>query len=212
MEVGFLTDWITNIILFILLATVIDMLLPNSSMQKYTKLVIGLLLIVIILTPILKLFSTDMDELFAKMMDHPSYISEKNTENLIELKKKEIQASTTAYILKQAAVNMKDDVEEELRDQYGLTVKDINLVLKDQEQLTSVPAAEDLEIVEIILEKASEETVISAIAPVQIDTSRPKELEPSSTNSSSEGKIVAFLADRWQLESSIILVELEGGD
>ncbi len=38
----FLKEWVTNIILFILLATVIDMLLPNSSMQKYTKMVTGL--------------------------------------------------------------------------------------------------------------------------------------------------------------------------
>ncbi|MDV2687064.1 stage III sporulation protein AF, partial [Alkalihalophilus lindianensis] len=50
----FLIEWVTNIILFILLATVIDMLLPNSSMQKYTKMVMGLLLIAIILTPIFK--------------------------------------------------------------------------------------------------------------------------------------------------------------
>jgi stage III sporulation protein AF len=69
---SYLTEWITSIILFILLATVVEMLLPNSSMQKYTKLVIGLLLIVVILTPILKLLSTDLDELFAKMTTHSS--------------------------------------------------------------------------------------------------------------------------------------------
>ncbi|MCY8267765.1 stage III sporulation protein AF, partial [Bacillus haynesii] len=40
----FLTEWLTNIILFILMAIVIDMLLPNSSMQKYAKMVISLLL------------------------------------------------------------------------------------------------------------------------------------------------------------------------
>ncbi|MDI5788458.1 stage III sporulation protein AF [Bacillus licheniformis] len=33
----FLTEWLTNIILFILMAIVIDMLLPNSSMTKYAK-------------------------------------------------------------------------------------------------------------------------------------------------------------------------------
>ena len=40
----FIKEWVTNIILFILLATVIDMLLPNSKFQKYTKMVTGLLL------------------------------------------------------------------------------------------------------------------------------------------------------------------------
>jgi len=91
----FLKEWVTNIILFILLATVIDMLLPNSSMQKYAKMVTGLLLIAIILTPIFKLISKDFETAMASI---PSFQGneEKNMENLIELKKKEIQASNDA--------------------------------------------------------------------------------------------------------------------
>ena len=60
-------EWITNIILFVLLATVIDMLLPSSNMQKYTKMVTGLLLIAIILTPILKLISSDFEKELASV-------------------------------------------------------------------------------------------------------------------------------------------------
>ena len=62
---SFLSSWISNIIIFILLATVIDMLLPSSSFQKYTKMVIGLLLIAIIITPILNLFQTNFNQIFA---------------------------------------------------------------------------------------------------------------------------------------------------
>ena len=62
---SFLTSWISNIIIFILLATVIDMLLPSSSLQKYTKMVIGLLLIAIIITPILRLFQTNFDQIIS---------------------------------------------------------------------------------------------------------------------------------------------------
>ena len=63
----FLIEWVTNIILFILLATVIDMLLPNTGLQKYTKMVTGLLLIAIILTPILKLISKDFETAMAQI-------------------------------------------------------------------------------------------------------------------------------------------------
>lgn len=205
---SYLTEWITSIILFILLATVVEMLLPNSSMQKYTKLVIGLLLIVVILTPILKLLSTDMDELFAKMTTHSSYTSKENTENLIEMKKKEIQASHAAYILNKAAVLMKEDVEEELRESYGVTVKDLQIVVKNEDQLTEMPIEENIESVVILLEQA-EETAIQVVKPVQIDTSRQKEPAPSSRE---EGKIATFLADRWQLQPTNISVAVEGGD
>ncbi|TYS68148.1 stage III sporulation protein AF [Sutcliffiella horikoshii] len=206
---SYLTEWITSIILFILLATVVEMLLPNSSMQKYTKLVIGLLLIVVILTPILKLLSTDMDELFAKMTTHSSYTSKENTENLIEMKKKEIQASHAAYILNKAAVLMKEDVEEELRENYGVTVKDLQVVVKNEDQLTELPIEENIESVVILLEQAEDETAIQVVKPVQIDTSRQKEPAPSSKE---EGKIANFLADRWQLQPTNISVAVEGGD
>jgi stage III sporulation protein AF len=146
------------------------------------------------------------------MMTHPSYISEKNTENLIEMKKKEIQASHSAYILEQAAVQMKEDVEEELREQYGFTVKEVNLVVKNQNQLNTVPTEEDLEMVVIVLEEGTEETAISVVKPVQIDTSRPNKPEPSSPNSGREGNIAAFLSDRWQLHETLISVDVEGGD
>ena len=42
--------------------------------------------------------------------------------NLIELKKKEIQASQHAYILEEMAVQLKKDVKEELMEQYGLEI------------------------------------------------------------------------------------------
>lgn len=61
---SFLTEWLTTIVLFILFAIVIDMLLPSSSMQKYAKMVVSLLLIVVMLTPIFKLFKTDPEIIF----------------------------------------------------------------------------------------------------------------------------------------------------
>ena len=61
---SFLTEWLTSIILFILFAIVIDMLLPSSSMQKYAKMVVSLLLIIVMLNPIFKLFKTDPEIIF----------------------------------------------------------------------------------------------------------------------------------------------------
>lgn len=83
----FIKEWVTNIILFVLLATVIDMLLPSSKLQKYTKMVTGLLLIAIILTPILRIISSDFEEALVSVPVFEAS-GEKNMENLIEMKKK----------------------------------------------------------------------------------------------------------------------------
>src|SRR6478672_5128226 len=120
---SFLASWISNIIIFILIATVIDMLLPSSSFQKYTKMVIGLLLIAIIITPILRLFHTNFDQLLASATVQFKEGDENKLGNLTESKKKEIQAAQSAYILEQMAVQLKAGVEEELMKKYQLKIE-----------------------------------------------------------------------------------------
>lgn len=82
----FLSDWILNIIIFLLLAMVIDMLLPSSTMKKYAKLVIGLLLIGMILSPIYKIMSMDFD-LVLKSLSPTVNENIQMQENLLEKKK-----------------------------------------------------------------------------------------------------------------------------
>jgi stage III sporulation protein AF len=195
---SFLTGWITNIIVFVLLASVIDMLLPSSNMQKYTKVVTGLLLIMIILTPIMKLLSSDFEEAMADInLEGP--VETASVENLVEMKKKEIQASQRAYILEQMAVQMKDDVEKEMIEQYGLNVKHIELEAEDLENLP-----ESIMSVSIVLDTSQEEAV-TAIKPVEIDTTKrvPR-------NESTE-KIGSMLSEKWNISRDKLVIMIEGG-
>ena len=59
---------------------------------------------------------------------------EKNMENLIEMKKKEIQASQHAYILETMAVQLKEDAKEELINQYGVKITNIDFLIDEQDQ------------------------------------------------------------------------------
>ncbi|MGG5255105.1 stage III sporulation protein AF [Neobacillus sp. SM06] len=202
---SFLIEWVTNIILFILLATVIDMLLPNSSLQKYVKMVVGLLLIAIILAPILKLISSDFE---TALSSFPSYQnqSDKNIKNDIELKKKEIQAGERAYILEQMAVQLKKDVAEELMKQYGLEITKINLIPDENSQKTF---PENLQKVSVLLKQPdSKVNAVEAVAPVIINTNKPL----SSTDQTEDSKqIAAFLSNKWKVKETTIEVLIEGG-
>lgn len=201
----FLIEWVTNIILFILLATVIDMLLPNTSLQKYTKMVTGLLLIAIILTPIFKLISKDFETVMAQI---PTFqdSGEKNMENLIELQKKEIQASNHAYILETMAVQLEKGVEEELMEQFGLEIAKIELTTKNDSQ-ESFP--ENLEMVTVQLKQPETSlTTVEAIQPVSITTDTPL---PSKDPTEESEKIAAFLSQAWNVTEKAIEVSVEGG-
>ncbi|WP_426453400.1 stage III sporulation protein AF [Paenibacillus sp. S-38] len=52
-----LSGWLRSVILVILLATFVDLLLPNAAMQRYVRTVISLFLLLTLLQPLLSLFS-----------------------------------------------------------------------------------------------------------------------------------------------------------
>jgi stage III sporulation protein AF len=201
----FIKEWVTNIILFVLFATMVDMLLPNSNFQKYAKMVIGLLLIAIILTPVFKLISEDFEQAMATIPEFKGN-NEYQMKNLIDLQKSEIQASQDAYILKQMTVQMTEDAEEELMDQYGLVIADINLLVDEDSQQ---PFPENLQKVVIQLKQPAEETdAVEAVKSVEINTEEPL---IQKTKTESNDKVVQLLSHKWNVDEEVITLEIEGG-
>ncbi|MBT2643843.1 stage III sporulation protein AF [Bacillus sp. ISL-41] len=201
----FLKEWITNIIIFILLATVLDMLLPNSSFQKYTKIVTGLILIAIILSPVLKLFTSDFETAIASMGQFSSFEDEK-IKNSIEFQKKEIQASQHAYILETMAVQLKTAAEEELMEQQGMEIANIELEVNNQDQR---PFPENLEYVIVHLKKAEDEgETVAVVREVEIDTNAPL---PSKQTSQNTDQISSLLSEKWNVPEKSIQIMIEGG-
>jgi len=202
----FLTEWITNIIIFILLATVIDMLLPNSSLQKYVKVVISLLLISIILSPIMKIFSSDFESAIASISNFNSKVDEEKMENLIELQKKEIQASQHAYILEQTAVQLKLDAEEELMEQYGMEIAEIQVVAEELDENLSPESLQSITVQ--LANQGDKEDAVAVVKEIKIDTAEPL---PSEQNMQNTEEINAFLAEKWNVPKASIEIVIGGG-
>ncbi|MFZ3588420.1 stage III sporulation protein AF [Bacillus sp. DJP31] len=203
----FLTGWITNIIMFILLATIVDMLLPNSSLQRYAKMVTGLLLIVIILTPILKMFHYDFEEILAAAIPNKT-TEEKNIENLIEFKKKEIQASTRAYILEETSNKMKEEVEDEVMKRFNKKVSNLSIEVDENIEVSADSSEHFSVIVQLSEQTEEEDGAIPVVAEVNIDTKKPSEKKSTSFD---DKEIVSYLAKEWELNTDQIIVALEGG-
>ncbi|KXG11226.1 stage III sporulation protein AF [Anoxybacillus rupiensis] len=198
-----ITEWVTNIILFILFATIIDLLLPSSSFQKYVKMVVGLILLLVMLSPLLHIFSIDVNRFLAAITEE-DYGQQDMMKNELENKKKEIQASQRAYILEQTAVQMKKQVAEELMKQYGLTVKQIVVQTKENEH-ESLQIPDDIQTIKVIVSKSQDP---EAVQPVVIDTA--KSLEPSAEETEQTKKLASFFAAKWDVHEEKIDVQIEG--
>lgn len=64
--IAWLSDWLRDIIAVIMLAAFVELLLPNKAMLRYARLVIGLLILLTIMSPILRLLQGDFN---AKLKD-----------------------------------------------------------------------------------------------------------------------------------------------
>src|SRR5690606_28319219 len=206
----FLTDWITNILLFILLAVVVELLLPQTSLQKYVKMVIGLLLISIILNPIFKLFSSDLEDL----LKNADVLFEKdvntNIENSIENQKVDIQADQNAYILEQTAVQLVEMTEKELMDTFNYQFRNVELVVDEnyRSYLQPEDVMENLSSIQVSLQEAAEEKpVVKQVDEVRINLSEPYETEFKPDIE----PIARFLADKWEVDKELLAISFERG-
>ena len=200
---SFLTEWITSIVIFVLLAMVMDMLLPSSSMRKYAKMVVGLLLIMVLISPIFKLISIDLEEVLASI-DSYEFVESENMENLIENKKKEIQSTHSAYILEEMAVQLKNIGEEELINRYNYEIKHIEVSLKT---LDNPDIPKDLETISVILvENEGTESVIETVKKVDIDTTKSLSVAPDVIRD-----IQSYLANVWGVSKEQIDLGIERG-
>ena len=199
-----ITEWITQIIIFILLATIIDLLIPNLATKKYIKLVVGLILILILLTPIFTLFKLDIEG--ALNQTYSELFEQEGTNDIvkdsIEMQKNEIELTQDAYILEEMVVQLKTLANESLREHHQAEITEIFFEFHDQSTLSY----EGLEEVIVYLQKATaEEGTIQTVEEVVINTG--VEEEAADDNES----IIQLLRESWELTDKKITVHWEGG-
>lgn len=204
----FLINWVAQIIVFILLATIIDLLVPTGGMKKYIKFVIGLVLILIFLQPIFYLFKIDIKEAveqsFSTLINETS--SDPKVENLIEFQKSEIESSTSAYILEQMAVQLKEIASAPLLDNYQAEIKKLDFDFKEGAAISY----EGLEVVVVYLgESEAGEGAVSAVEDVVIDA-RKQEVATEEVAIDLQ-EVESLLRETWELSDKKLTVIWEGG-
>ncbi|GED51826.1 MULTISPECIES: stage III sporulation protein AF [Brevibacillus] len=209
-----LTLWLKKIILLVLLAAFLDLILPNTSMQRYVKMVMGLIILMTIISPVFALFQLSQDDLALKLdryqeqMNRPSDTEWKRiAERLAGKQEKQIDA----YVQSQVEAS----IRTKLKEDHGVEVTAVKVLLDnknaDQAKLQRIEVA-------IAPEGSSGETA-SAIKPVE-----PIEPIRIEVNSQSQGqeerelpaaaqqkdalskRIASDLAAQWGLSEDMVVV------
>ncbi|NLN41650.1 MAG: stage III sporulation protein AF [Clostridiales bacterium] len=141
-----LNQWISNMVAVVILATLLDMVLPNGNLKKYTKFFMGLITILVILQPIIKLtgnFPQLTKNLWIKQID--AELEAMNVQNkaleinqekyLIELYKNRLEEDVVSRVKKytpelEVSANVTLDKNQD-QDMFSLSQIDITIGTSD---------------------------------------------------------------------------------
>lgn len=120
----FINTWAQGIIVAVIIATIIEMLLPNSSNSKYIKTIIGIFILFTIISPIINKFSNNN---ISDEIDFDSYVESSTNESVAV----SMNLNNEDAIRKMYEENLKIDIKTKI-SQKGYTVGNISLdILKD---------------------------------------------------------------------------------
>jgi stage III sporulation protein AF len=200
---GFIQEWVTQIIIFLLFAMFVELLLPQSTMQKYIKFAVGLILILIFLQPLFQLFNANTAHIFENTLASIDDDGSEQIKNITENEKKEIQASQRAYILNQTVVQLKELAEGELIDKYGVTITDITFSIPESDEEVNWENVEALNVQVKKVENSSGSAVEEVV--IDINEDPPEEELPVD-------EITEDLSSFWEISKEKINLKWEGGE
>lgn len=127
-----LSGWLRELILVVLLATFVDMLLPNKSMERYVKLVLSLLILLTLISPIINLFNQDSNErLSAALTDWGGGSTEEQDMTLAEImdKGRELTQQHEMSAMNWAATEVADQMKAQIEQESQLPVNSVTVQL-----------------------------------------------------------------------------------
>lgn len=201
----YISEWVMQIIIFILIATILELLLPNNAMKKYIHIVIGLFLLLILAKPVLYLFSIDATAELEKMEQTLLYGDAvlEQTKKQMENQKKDIQAEQAAYIWNEVREQLMEEANPVLMEDYDMHIVDISFILDDESQESNLK-----EVQVIVTSDEKTEQVKDVIQPVVVDLNERKQ---EHTTQHQLWKVKALLGQLWEMEKEQIQVLWEGG-
>ena len=130
--IDFLSNWAQGIIVAVIIATIIEMILPNGSSKKYVKVVVGIYILFTIISPIITKFSSNNFNI-NNILDTKAYEEQmaKSDEDI----SKKIEENNNRTIKDIYQSNLESDIKAKLKDK-GYEVLNTYIQIRDDENYT----------------------------------------------------------------------------
>ncbi len=211
--IAFLSNWLKEIVLLILIATFMDLLLPNRSMERYVKLVMGLVIILAILTPIISLLNKNVDLSKLSLTDGNLVPGEMTSLESIHASGEELKKTQDRLVIEETERRIAEQIATEINEEFEVSVLEKYVVMEaatdkrmgiEQVNLTisSKNGMEDSQPIQ----------PVTLVEPIVIDSTSdsPPSLSKGESQQQSElaQKISGYLQKQWELQPNQIVIQI----
>ncbi len=199
-----LSIWLKKLILLVLLAAFLDLILPNTNLQRYVKMVMGLIILITIMSPLFTIFNLSQDDLALKMsryqesLDNPADPQwKKLTNQLLSTQ----DGQVTGYVKQQ----MENLLRAQVSSQFGVAVGKVEVTIAPDENQTPVVKQIYLAVDETkdgSKGNRQAQSRIKPIEPVKIELGRTEAASVQATTDQSKPlykQIASAVARDWQI-------------
>ncbi len=182
----FLNTWLQGIIVAVVIASIIQMILPNGNNKKYIKVVIGVYVVFQIITPVInKFFNSDFE--VSSLIDIDKYTKKMETYE-VSSKNTYINKTNEDNIKQIYITNLKKNIKTKLEDKDYL-IKDVEVQVEDNENydiksLVIYVNGKNNNKEENNKEKTENNIHINEIEKIEINVSKNNEINQNSFNNS----------------------------
>ena len=199
--IDWISTWAQSIIIAVIIATIIEMILPSGSSKKYIKVVTGVYILFTIISPVITKF-TGKTLAVSDILELDSYVN--------EIKQKEVSqnllAENNSSSIKDIyTANLKSDIKNKLKEK-GYSANNIVLTVGDDENYTLNKIELDIK---KIKEDKQEVNEIEAVNKIYITISNSvvkKNNNKSSILDKEKEKIKQYLSSVYEIDEKDILV------
>lgn len=193
-------SWATGIVIAVIIATIIEMILPNSTSKKYIKIIIGIFIVYTIISPVIGSFKGE---------DLNNYIKVENyiQSNSNALKTNELSDNAQSSIKKIYAQNLQNDLKTKLKEK-GYISNNINISISndDKYNIERIDIKVDEKVTNSNQDEKQVKTIVDNIKAIKIKVKKDDSQNNAIITENDKNEIKEYIKQIYQIDLNNINV------
>ena len=193
-------SWATGIVIAVIIATIIEMILPNSTSKKYIKIIIGIFIVYTVISPVIGSFKGE---------DLNNYIKVENyiQSNSNALKTNEVSDNAQSSIKKIYAQNLQNDLKTKLKEK-GYISNNINISISndDKYNIERIDIKVDEKVTNSNQDEKQVKTIVDNIKAIKIKVKKDDSQNNAIITENDKNEIKEYIKQIYQIDLNNINV------